>query len=138
MNINQRISNSTKFNRNETALNSTEVDRKTNTLYQGITTIVICLCIRVFGVLGNSFTIFILTRSSSMRKKLVNIFLINQSVVDLGASIFLVLMGYNKLEAEIRTFSGWKADLYCRLIGNQLPLWSLYVSSTWNLVLVNV
>ena len=73
-----------------------------------------------------------------MRKKLVNILLINQSAVDLGASLCLLIMGYNKFEEEIRTFSGWKADLYCKLLGTQFLLWALYLPLTWNLVLANL
>lgn len=96
------------------------------------------VAIGIFGVLGNTFAIFILCGSVSMRKKLVNVFLINQSAIDLTASLLLLSVGYNKNSSVIVTFSGVGADLYCRLLGSRFPMWSLFVSSTWNLVFVNL
>ena len=109
-----------------------------NDLHEGPTSISLIVCIGIFGVFGNSFAIFILCHSTSMRKKLINVFLINQSAIDLAASVFLVTLGYNKTESKIVTFSGIAADLYCKLIGSQLPLWAMSISSSWNLVFVNL
>ena len=109
-----------------------------NDLHEGPTSISLIVCIGIFGVFGNGFAIFILCHSTSMRKKLINVFLINQSAIDLAASVFLVTLGYNKTESRIVTFSGIAADLYCKLIGSQLPLWAMSISSSWNLVFVNL
>ena len=106
-------------------------------LHEGPISIAFIVCIGLFGIFGNSFAIFILCRSSSMRNKLINVFLINQSAIDLAASVFLVTMGYNKTESKIVTFSGIAASLYCKFIGSQLPLWAMSISSSWNLVCVN-
>ena len=78
------------------------------------------VAIGIFGVIGNSFAIFVLSGSSSMRKKLVNVLLINQSAIDLTASLLLLTVGYNNNSSVIVTFSGISADLYCRLIGSEL------------------
>ena len=101
-----------------------------NDLHEGPTSISLIVCIGIFGVFGNSFAIFILCHSMSMRKKLISVFLINQSAIDLVASVFLVTLGYNKTESKIVTFSGIAADLYCKLIGSQLPLWAMSISSS--------
>ena len=109
-----------------------------NILHIDSSSIAAYVAIGIFGVVGNSFAIFILYGSSSMRKKLVNVFLINQSAIDLTASLLLLTVGYNNNSSVIVTFSGVSADLYCRLIGSKYPMWSLFVSSTWNLVFVNL
>ena len=110
-------------------------------LYEGTTSIVFCVCIGLLGIFGNSFAVFILFRSAKSGNyksgKLVNVLLINQSVIDLTASVFLVMVGYNKTESVIISFSGWRADLYCKLIGSQFPLWMMSIASSWNLALVN-
>ncbi len=95
------------------------------------------ILIGLFGVAGNSFAIFVLARSESMRKKLVNVYLINKSVIDLVASVLLILIGYYKNNSTVKTFSGTSAHFFCRIIATRYPLWAMFASSTWNLVLVN-
>ncbi len=109
-----------------------------NDFYVHSTTMAVYICIGLFGMAGNGFAIFVLSKSVTMRKKLVNVFLINQSAVDLLTSLFLVLMGYNKTGATIATFSGARADFYCKVMASRWPLWGMIVSSTWNLALVNL
>ena len=130
--------NGTTLGCNTSGENLTEKDY----LYEGTTSTVFSVCIGLIGIFGNSFAVFILFRSAksgnSKSGKLVNVLLINQSVIDLTASMFLVMMGYNKTESVIASFSGWRADLYCKLIGSQLPLWMVSITSSWNLALVNL
>ena len=119
----------------------TESDAPTqlkNILHIDSPSIAAYVAIGIFGVVGNSFAIFVLSGSSSMRKKLVNVLLINQSAIDLTASLLLLTVGYNNNSSVIVTFNGISADLYCRLIGSRYPMWGLFVSSTWNLVFVNL
>ena len=129
--------NGTTLGCNTSGENLTEKDD----LYEGTTSTVFSVCIGLIGIFGNSFAVFILFRSAksgnSKSGKLVNVLLINQSVIDLTASMFLVMMGYNKTESVIVSFSGL-ADLYCKLIGSQLPLWMMSITSSWNLALVNL
>ena len=130
--------NGTTLGCNTSGENLTEKDD----LYEGTTSTVFSVCIGLIGIFGNSFAVFILFRSAksgnSKSGKLVNVLLINQSVIDLTASMFLVMMGYNKTESVIVSFSGWRVDLYCKLIGSQLPLWMMSITSSWNLALVNL
>ncbi len=109
-----------------------------NVLYEGTSTIVIYVCIGTVGILGNALVICVLTRSATLRKNIVNILLINQSALDLAASVCLVTMGYNTVEPVIVTFSGFGADLYCRIIGSKAILWGFATCSTWNLVTINL
>ncbi len=112
---------------------------KENDLFEGTTTIVIYVCIGTVGIMGNSFVIFVFTKSSNMMKKMVNILLINQSAVDLVASLCLMTIGHVKSGKPIvATFSGVAADLYCRIIGPRTFIWGFATCSTWNLVFINV
>ncbi len=121
-------------------MNATNASTVTeNDLFEGTTTIVIYVCIGTVGVVGNSFVIFVFTKSANMRKKMVNILLINQSATDLAASISLVTIGHVKFGGQvIATFSGVAADLYCKLIGSTAVVWGLASCSTWNLVFINI
>ncbi len=112
---------------------------KKNDLFEGTTTIVIYICIGTVGIMGNSFVIFVFAKSAKMRKKMVNILLINQSATDLAASISLVTIGHVKSVGPVlATFSVIAADLYCKLIGSRALLWGFATCSTWNLVFVNL
>ncbi len=112
---------------------------KENDLFEGTTIIVIYICIGTVGIMGNSFVIYVFTKSSHMMKKMVNILLINQSVIALAASFSLVTVGHVKHGGEvIATFSGVAADLYCKLIGSTFIIWGLATCSTWNLVFINI
>ncbi len=122
--------------RNDSAAAEDELVRK-NSLYIDTTNIIVYILIGFFGLGGNSFAIFILARSRSMRKKLVNVYLINQSAIDLVASVCLIFFGYHRPDSVIQTFADTTADLYCKVVASRYPLWSVLLSSTWNLVLVN-
>ncbi len=72
-------------------------------------------------------------------KRMVNILLINQSAVDLVASLCLMTIGHVKsVEPVIATFSGFAADLHCRIIGPRTFVWGFATCSTWNLVFINI
>ncbi len=118
-------------------MNNSNATRK-NDLFEGKTTVALYVCIGTVGILGNSLVIFVLSKSANMRKKMVNILLINQSALDLTASVCLVTMGYHKMAPLIVTFSPIAADLYCRFIGSKVILWGCANCSTWNLVLINL
>ena len=51
------------------------------------------------GVVGNTFVIIVFGSSKSLRRSLVNIFLLNQSAIDLGASLMAIITAPNKANA---------------------------------------
>ena len=51
------------------------------------------------GVVGNAFVIVVLMSSKTLRRSLVNIFLINQSSMDLMASLMAIFTSPNKANA---------------------------------------
>ena len=110
---------------------------KQNALFEGGSTIAIYVCIGTVGMAGNGFVIFVFVKSSNMMKKMVNILLINQSAIDLVASLCLVTIGYVRSSAS-SLFSGVAADFFCRILGSRLFVWAFATCSTWNLVIINM
>ncbi len=60
---------------------------------EDITVTVLYSLIGSLGILGNSAVIYVFLSSKKLRRKLVNIYLINQSAIDLTGSILLVASG---------------------------------------------
>lgn len=90
------------------------------------------------GIVANGFVIFVFLATKLRRfSQLTNIYLFNQSLLDLLAAIFLVfLTAFESRDPDILTGPG--GDLYCRVWLSKLPLWSVLVSSTFNLVVINI
>ncbi len=102
----------------------------------GTWSIVLYVVIGTVGIMGNSFAIFILSTSTSIKKRMTTVLLINQSVVDLLCSVLVALNSYSsKALGSLHVTMG--LDLYCKLIGSGIFLWGFIVSSTWNLVFIN-
>ncbi len=53
--------------------------------------LIISLVIGAVGIISNSFAIIVLCSDKAMRAKIMNKFLINQSVIDLGGSFFILV-----------------------------------------------
>ncbi len=62
--------------------------------------------------------------------------MINQSVVDVSGSALTVSFA---VTLDISTeLSAWSADLYCKLVYTKVFMWSLFLVSTYNLVVINI
>ena len=88
------------------------------------------------GVLDNGFVLFVIYAYKPMRRRLTNLFIINQTFVDFLASVVL-LAGVHDC-GDQRGFQGMSGELYCRLWRNKVFLWSLLLVSTYNLVGITV
>ena len=97
----------------------------------------IYLSIGVIGVLGNSFAVIVLCSSKTLRRKLTNMFIINQSVIDCVASLLLMASADARLNIN-QGHSGILGQLYCRIWANRLLVWSMFMSSTYNLLAVTM
>ena len=64
-----------------------------NTLNTGESpvTIAIFVCLGIIGCLGNGFVLLIFCSSEKLRQSIVNIYLINQSAIDLMASLMIIV-----------------------------------------------
>ena len=88
------------------------------------------------GIVGNALTLCIILRSAKMRKKFTNILIANQSCIDLMTSVLIVITKYVYISDD--NLSGIGAELLCRFWTTELPLWSLVISSSYNLMAMTV
>ncbi len=91
--------------------------------YSTITT-----AIGLVGILGNVFTIVVICSSKTLRKKTVNMFLINQSAIDFMASLSLVASAHVQINEIVP--DGALGIWYCKLWGSKMPQWTFLASST--------
>ena len=66
----------------------------------------------VSGILGNAFSLVVYLSSKTLKSKLTNWYLINQSVLDLLVSVFLMCTTLTVSESYVGT--GIAAELHCR------------------------
>ena len=85
------------------------------------------------GMVGNILVILVMLSSRSMRSKLTNVFLVNQSFIDLSTAVFLIATNFNN-EYYSGGHFGLPGELYCRLWSTRVLMWSMFMSSTYNLV----
>ncbi|KAK2184306.1 hypothetical protein NP493_272g03050 [Ridgeia piscesae] len=100
----------------------------------GLVTIVYYL-IGSVGILGNLLVIVVILNFRAMRSKNVNVLVLNQSFVDMLASVLVVA------ETHIDTstyLAGVWGELVCRFWLNTVPLWSLLMASTINILVITL
>ena len=68
-------------------------------------TIAIFICLGIIGCLGNGFVLYIFSSSEKLRQSIVNIYLINQSAIDLMASLMFIATAKGVTKS-----TGWFAD----------------------------
>ena len=68
-------------------------------------TIAIFVCLGIIGFLGNGFVLYVFSSSEKLRKSIVNIYLINQSAIDLMASLMIIATAKGVTKS-----TGWSAD----------------------------
>ena len=83
------------------------------------------------GITGNLVVICIVA-NSAMRKTYTNILILNQSGIDIVASVVILVTTVTGKPAD--NLSGITGELYCRLWLSDYPMWSLLVSSSYTLM----
>ena len=101
------------------------------------TATVIYITFGLVGTFSNLFAIIILLSSKSMRNKLANILLINQSAIDMVTSIVMAANGPS-ISNAIVSYGGLHGYFYCVFWTSKLILWSLMLSSAYNLLCINI
>ena len=74
-----------------TSLSTNVTEENTSNTGENPVTIAIFVCLGIIGCLGNGFVLFIFCSSEKLRQSIVNIYLINQSAIDLMASLTLIV-----------------------------------------------
>ncbi len=84
------------------------------------------------GVLDNALVLFVMFSYKRMMKEHNNFYIINQSIIDMFASLFLLATLHDCGNTTV--LEGISGELYCRLWRNKLFLWGCLLSSTYNIV----
>ncbi len=87
------------------------------------------------GIVGNSVSVIVLAKFPHMRKKLANLFLIHQSVIDMLASVVLIANTLTMEQYHLNGVGGW---VVCVIWQSSFILWSLYSVSTYNFCALSV
>ncbi len=97
---------------------------------------VIVFLVGVVGILDNGMALLVIFRVSAVKKRLGNIYIIHQCIVDLLASVSLMVTYLVFLVVkEIRGYSGF---LVCKIIFSEIFIWTFFAVSIFNLVCLNV
>ena len=88
------------------------------------------------GIIGNAVAIFVIAQCSKMRNKFSNILILNQSSIDLATSVCLLVIKTISFSDE--NLSGLGDELYCRFWLTGFLLWSLIISSSYNLMVLTL
>ncbi|ELT92975.1 hypothetical protein CAPTEDRAFT_98913 [Capitella teleta] len=90
------------------------------------------LGVGVVGMIGNLMVIVVILSSHRMRRTTTNKFICSQSALDFFASFFVAFTSFFRNPGNIPP--GILQELFCRFWLTNWPLWSVFVSSTYNLV----
>ncbi|ELU06679.1 hypothetical protein CAPTEDRAFT_74551, partial [Capitella teleta] len=88
------------------------------------------------GLTGNLFVVCIMLSSRNLRKSTTTTYLINQSVIDGLASLFLVLQMLFKSRSQV--FDSLLDEIYCRVWLSRAFLWSFFATSSSNLMVITL
>ena len=92
--------------------------------------------IAALGIVGNGVAIFVISHSLQMRQKFTNILILNQSSIDLVTSVLILISKSGKISNK--NLSGVGGDILCKFWITEFPLWSVMVSSSYNLMLLSI
>ena len=84
--------------------NVSETKSMTTSKSETVITTTIFICLGIIGSLGNAFVLFVFHSSKKLRESIVNIYLVNQSAIDLVSSVILIATSRG-----IKT-SGWSSE----------------------------
>ncbi len=87
------------------------------------------------GTLGNALVVIVMFRFTNLTKKLTNIFIIHQSMVDFLVSVVLLLLTGTQKQHYVPGVAG---DILCRIWLSLYVLWTLLSISTYNLCLLSL
>ena len=95
------------------------------------------LSIGSIGIVGNTLVLWVIFSFTSMRRRLTNMFIINQTIVDLVVCLILTATSASHL-AFTYDLTAPGANILCRLWISEAFLWGVFMVSTYNLVALTI
>ena len=86
------------------------------------------------AVLGNSLTSFVMLYDKHLRSKITNIFIVNQSLIDLFSASIMIIVQFTDDITWVPDGAGML--LFCRLWLSKTVMWGAFFTSTFNLVIM--
>ena len=96
------------------------------------------IVIGCIGVIANGIIVIIIVGFTSMHKQLGNIFVVNQNIIDCLSSLLLTCQTISLFSMPILVEGQLVSEMYCRLWQTGWLYWSLFVSSTYNVVVLTI
>ena len=96
---------------------------------------VLYLAIGCFGTVANAAVGFVIGRTPSMRRRLCNKFILNQSMVDFITSSFLVALTLIPTHVNVLGLAGY---IRCVFLVSKYPFWSMAMTSTYCLLILTL
>ncbi len=95
---------------------------------------IIYLVIGILGMPGNLLVITIILSSAKLRHSITNVLIVHQSCIDFLAAFFIVITSFVRDTNKVTNVKG--RDLFCRMWATNLPIWGLFLCSTYGLVVL--
>lgn len=95
---------------------------------------IVYLIISAIGFSLNAFTIAIICLHKPMRQHFTNAFIVNQSLIDAMASVFMFFSTIYQNDLVPRIPGNLADEALCRLWFTQLPMYGMFVSSIYGIV----
>ena len=86
------------------------------------------------GVISNLMVIIVIATNKNLQQKLINKYFLNQSGIDLCASITLIISNMDVNP----DYTGPYGQFVCKFWTSDVMLWSVLTSSTYNLVVTSL
>ena len=114
--------------------NDTDGDEAAVSLAANFYMKMVYLLVGVLGMISNILVIVTIICFRELRRRMPNMFILNQSLLDCTAGFFLVATTLFNDISVIESAIG--REMFCRLWLTTLPTWGIFLSSTYNLVAV--
>ena len=103
----------------------------------GVRFAILFVCFNIHIVYTVNRPLLLLSSSVKMRKATTNVLIANQSGIDFSASMFIVLCTFIR---DVNTIPGGRIarEIFCRMWATNMPIWGLFVSSSYNLVCITM
>ncbi|XP_006821446.1 allatostatin-A receptor-like [Saccoglossus kowalevskii] len=98
-------------------------------------TLIMNITMGILGIVGNFIVCFVFLRVKSQLRTLTNMFILNQSVLDLFTSVVFLI---RKTGPRIVVPVGVLGELYCKLWKSGYTTWSLLMASSLNLIVLTL